>query len=168
VKRALALLLSVGLLMVVAVASSLDDKPTMPPDVTILNFDWKYAGYERAETVKQNETIPSTDASTSYKISRKQIYVFKYTAKATLKNTGAKTVKAVWWDHIFTDAKEQKELKRYNLQSRQQIPPGETQTLARDVGIDPKDNTRFITTGKQTIEITKIEYTDGSFWRQKQ
>jgi hypothetical protein len=154
--------------MVVAVAGGLDDKPTVPPDVAVLNFDWKYAGYERAETVKQNETIPSTDASTSYKISRKQIYVFKYTAKATLKNTGAKTIKAVWWDHIFTDLKEQKELKRYSLQSRQQIVPGETQTLAREVGIDPKDNTRFITTGKQTVEITKIEYTDGSVWRQKQ
>jgi hypothetical protein len=154
--------------MVVAVARRLDDKPSTPPDVAVLNFDWKYAGYERAETVKQNETIPSTDASTSYKISRKQIYVFKYTAKATLKNTGAKTIKAVWWDHVFTEPKEQKELKRYSLQSRQQILPGEMQTLARDVGIDPKDNTRFITTGKQTVEITKIEYTDGSVWRQKQ
>ena len=145
-----------------------DNQGTAAPDLTVLNFDWKYAGYVRAETVKQNETIPATDASTSYKISRKQIYVFKYTAKATVKNTGAKAIKAVSWDHVFTVAGGEKELRRYNLQAKQQILPGETQTLSREVGIDPNDNTRHISTGKQSIEITKIEYTDGSVWRLKQ
>ena len=149
-------------------ARTLDDNIADAPDVSVLSFDWKYAGYVRAETVKGNESISSTDTSTSVKMSRKTIYVFKYTAKATLKNTGAKTIKTVSWDYIFTDAKEQKELKRYKLQSKQQVLPGETQLLTRDVELDPKDNTRHITTGKQSIEITKIEYTDGSTWRQKQ
>ena len=165
-KAALTLLLLAGL-VVVSGARSVDDDASAP-DVSILSFDWKYAGYERAETVKGNETISSTDTSTAVKMSRKTIYVFKYTAKATLKNTGAKTIKAVSWDYIFADAKEQKELRRYKLQSKQQVLPGETQTLIRDVGIDPKDNTRHISTGKQSIEITKIEYTDGSVWRRQE
>ncbi len=166
-KAALTSLLLVGLMVASLPAQAVDDNAAAP-DVSVLSFDWKYAGYVRAETVKGNESISSTDTSTAVKLSRKKIYVFKYTAKAALKNSGAKTIKIVLWDYIFTDAKEQTELKRYKLQSRQQILPGETQLLSRDVELDPKDNTRHITTGKQSVEITRIEYTDGSVWRQKQ
>lgn len=147
-------------------AQTLDDSASAP-DVSVLGFEWKYAGYVRAETVKGNESISSTDTSTAVKLSRKTIYVFRYTARATLKNSGAKTIKMVSWDYIFADAKDQKELKRYKLQSKQQILPGETQQLIRNVEHEPKDNTRHITTGKQSIEITRIEYTDGSVWRRQ-
>ncbi len=166
-KAALTSLLLAGLIIASLPAQALDDTAAAP-DVSVLGFDWKYAGYVRAETVKGNESISSTDTATALKMSRKTIYVFKYTAKATLKNTGAKTIKTVSWDYIFTDAKEQKELKRYRLQSKQQIPPGEMQLLSRDVELDPKDNTRHITTGKQSVEITRIEYTDGSVWRRQE
>jgi hypothetical protein len=166
-KAALTSLLLVGLVVTSLPAQVLDESGAAP-DVSVVSFDWKYAGYVRAETIKGNESISSTDTSTAVKLSRKTIYVFKYTAKARLKNKGAKSIKAVWWDYIFTDAVERRELKRYKLQSKQQILPGETQLLSRDVELDPKDNTRHITTGKQSIEITRIEYTDGSVWRQKQ
>jgi hypothetical protein len=164
---ALTSLLLAGLVIASASAQVLDDSGAVP-DVSVLNFDWKYAGYVRAETVKGNESISSTDTSTAVKMSRKTIYVFKYTARATLKNAGAKTIKIVSWDYIFTDAREKKELKRYRLQSKQQILPGEKQLLTRDVELDPKDNTRHITTGKQSVEITRIEYTDGSVWRKQE
>jgi hypothetical protein len=166
VKRALCLLLLAGLAVVSAARTPDEEKASA--DVTILNFNWKYAGYERAETVKGNESISNTDTSTSVKMARKTIYVFKYTAKATLRNSGTKTIKAISWDYVFTDAKEQKELKRYKLQSKQQILPGETQILLRDVAIDPKDDGRHLTTGKQSVEVTKIEYTDGSVWKRQE
>jgi hypothetical protein len=162
-KAALLWLLLAGLTVVSA--GPLPEKDAAAPDLSIISFDWKYAGYQRVETLKENESGPTSDGSTSYKVSRKTVYVFKYTAKVTLKNTGSKTIKAVSWDYVFTDTKEQKELKRYSLQSKQQILPNETQTLMRDVGLDPKENTRHISTGKQGIEIIKIEYTDGSVWR---
>lgn len=164
-KAALTCLLLVGLAGLTAARTPADNSASL--DVSVLSFKWKYAGYERAETVKGNESISNTDTSTSLKMARKTIYVFKYTAQATLKNGGAKTIKAIFWDYVFTDAKEQKELKRYRLQSKQQILPGETQVLLRDVGLDPQESTRHITTGKQSVEITKIEYADGSIWRQK-
>jgi hypothetical protein len=164
-KAALLWLLLAGLTVVSA--EPLTDKDAAAPDLSIISFDWKYAGYQRMETLKENESGPTSDGSTSYKVSRRTVYVFKYTAKATLKNTGSKTIKAVSWDYVFTDTKEQKELKRYSLQSKQQILPNETQTLMRDVGLDPKENTRHISTGKQGIDITKIEYTDGSVWRRQ-
>jgi hypothetical protein len=163
-KAALMWLLLAGLMFV----SAGPDKDAAAPDVSVISFDWKYAGYQRMETLKENEPGTTSDGPTSYKISRKTLYVFKYTAKATLKNIGSRTIKAVSWDYVFTDANTQKELKRYCLQSKQQILPGDTQTLLRDVGLDPKENTRYISIGKQGVEIIKIEYTDGSVWRRQE
>ena len=140
----------------------LQDAPA--PDVTVIGFEWKYAGYDRAETVKDKE---ASDSPASVKVARNTVYVFKYTAKATLKNTGTKAIKSVSWDYVFTDEKERKELKRYRLQSKQQILPGETQTLSVGLGLDPKDKAPHIKTGKQSVELTKIEYSDGSTWRKE-
>jgi hypothetical protein len=162
-KTALTLTLLAALAMVCA-ARAFDEHP-LPPDVSVLGFEWKYAGYDRAETVKENESSVNDDPSTSIKVTRGTVYVFKYTAKATVKNTGTKAIKAVSWDYVFTDGKERKELKRYRLQSKQQILPGETRTLTASVALDPKDKSSHITTGKQGVEITKLEYADGSSWK---
>jgi hypothetical protein len=135
------------------------------PDVTVLGFEWKYAGYDRAETIRDNESTVSDGPETIYKIKRGTVYVFKYTAKATLKNTGTKAIKSVSWDYVFTDEKERKELKRYRFQSKQQILPGETQTVGLGLGLDPKEKAPHIKTGKQSVELTKIEYADGSDWK---
>ena len=152
--------LTLGFLLAALAAALGQDAPA--PDLTVLGFEWKYAGYDRAETVKDKET---SDSPASVKVARDTVYVFKYTAKATLKNTGTKALKAISWDYVFTDEKERKELKRYRLQSKQQILPGETQVVTAGVAIDPKEKARHITTGKQGIEITKVEYADGSAWK---
>ena len=165
-KAALTLVLLTALTVVYGAARALDGDAS-PPDVSVLSFEWKYAGYDRAETVKENESSVNDDPSTSIKVARGTVYVFKYTAKATLKNTGTKTIKAVSWDYVFTDEKEHKELKRYRLQSKQPILPGETQTLTAGVGLDPKDKSRHIATGKQSVEITKLEYADGTVWKKQ-
>jgi hypothetical protein len=162
-KAALTLVLLAALAAVCAARAF--DGDASPPDVSVLSFDWKYAGYDRAETVKENESSVNDDPSTAIKVARGTVYVFKYTAKATVKNAGTKAIKAVSWDYVFTDEKERKELKRYRLQSKQQILPGETQTLTAGVSLDPKDKSRHIATGKQSVEITKLEYADGSVWK---
>ncbi len=161
-RAALTLVLLAALAAVCAARAFDRDAPA--PDVTVLSFEWKYVGYDRAETLKHNES--GANDVPAHKIARGTVYVFKYTARATLKNTGAKAIKAVSWEYVFTDEKERKELKRYKLHSKQQILPGETQTLAVGLGLDPKDKTSHIATGKQSVEITKLEYSDGSVWKQ--
>ena len=155
--------LTLGLLL--AALSHLQDAPA--PDVTVLSFEWRYAGYDRAETVKENESSVSDGPETLLRVARGTVYVFKYTAKVTLKNTGTKAIKSVSWDYVFTDEKERKELKRYRLQTKQQILPGETQTVSAGLGLDPKEKAPHIKTGKQSVEITKIEYADGSAWKKQ-
>ena len=160
-KATLSLILSLALAVVSAARVQTE------PGAVVVNFDWKYAGYVRAETVKEYEPVPSRGGSGAYTISRKTIYVFKYTAKASLKNMGAKSIKAVSWDYVFTDKASQKEIKRLRIQSRQQILPGETATLSKDIGIDPREDTRQLSESKQSVEITRIEYADGSAWRKQ-
>ena len=135
--------LTLGFLLAALVAapaapSRAQDAPA--PDLTVLGFEWKYAGYDRAETVKSNESSVTDGPATLYKIARGTVYV-------------------------FTDEKEQKVLKRYRLQSKQQILPGETQTVGAGLGLDPKEKTPHIKTGRQSVEVTRIEYADGSAWK---
>jgi hypothetical protein len=125
----------------------------------VVGFEWKYQGYGSVETVRdESNTI-------SVKSKRGTIYVFKYTARASLKNTATKTIKAVEWNYVFVDAESGKELKRYKILSKQQILPMETQTLAKDIFLNLKEDTRHLKTGRQKILLTRIEYTDGSNWR---
>ena len=165
-KAALTFCFLLAALAAVCAARAFDERGSAP-DVSVLGFEWKYAGYERAERIHNNETSVSDDPSTALKFSTASVYVFKYTAKATLKNTGTKAVKSVSWDYVFTDEKERKELKRYRFQTKRQILPGETQTVGAALGFDPKKKTSHFVTGKQSVEITRLEYADGSAWRKQ-
>lgn len=132
-------------------------KAGMPAEVT--GFEWKYQGYASAETV--NDKLNSISVQSR----RATVYVFKYTAKVSLRNLTAKTIKAVEWNYVFLDPESRKELKRYKIISKQQILPEAAQTLLKDIFIDVKENTRHFNTGKQQVLLARIEYTDGSVWR---
>lgn len=132
-------------------------------NVTVESIDWKYAGYQRAETLKGYDSTKSKDGS--YKVARATVYVFRYTAKAVLKNTGTKTIREVSWDYVFADSESGKEIRRFKIQSKQQLTPNESAALMKDIAIDPKEDTRPLNSGKQSVEVIRIEYTDGSIWR---
>ncbi|HEV7843292.1 MAG TPA: hypothetical protein VGO69_06325 [Pyrinomonadaceae bacterium] len=155
-------LVAVIILLLVALASGgaaqvKSEAKAAPAEV--VSFEWKYQGYASGETVRDEST------TLSMKSKRAVVYVFKYTAKATLKNLSTKTIKAVEWSFVFVDPDSEKELKRYRIQSKQQIPPNETQTLAKDIFLDLKEDTRHLKIGKQKILLARIEYTDGSAWK---
>jgi hypothetical protein len=127
--------------------------------VEVLGFEWKYEGYAPFEVVR------SERSGDSLKTARGAEYVFKYVARLTVKNSGAKAIRSVKWNHLFVEPDGGKELKRYRLQSKQEVAPGETQTLSKAVFIKPGESMRHFTTGKQTIQITRVEFADGTFWR---
>jgi hypothetical protein len=144
------------------------------PDLAIQNFEW---GVPRATTFSQpvdftaersgrveerlpGESIPRSEmdprngrrgATTAQVVTRNETY-------ALVKNVGTKTIKAVEWEYIFfSDAADQKELRRYKFRNKIKIAPGETKFLGKDVD----DKAVSI---RQKVQIIRIEYTDNSVW----
>jgi hypothetical protein len=142
-----------------AARSQSDDARAGAPGVDVTAFEWKYEGYAPVEIVDSGKTVLTMS------VKRNTRYVFKYTAKLTVKNSGAKAVKAVEWDHVFVGREGGAELKRYRLQAKQQIAPGASQTLSKEVFIRPEESTRHIGEGRQRVRVTRVEFADGTVWR---
>lgn len=81
-----------------------------------------------------------------------------FVASVVVKNIGAKTVSAVHWEYLLFQTGGQEPIKRYRVQTKKIIPPGERAELTREV--KPKGQ-------EQQARITRIEYADGSSWQAK-
>jgi hypothetical protein len=145
-------------LVVLGAAQGTDDRRGAP-GVEVVGFEWKYAGYAAVEVVS-NEKSGNT-----MKVVREKKYVFKYRAQLIVKNSGAKEIRALDWDYLFIDPEGGKELRRYGLQSKERVAPGTTRALTKEVLIRPEENTHHLTTGRQKVRITRVEFADGSVWR---
>jgi hypothetical protein len=129
------------------------------PGLEVSGFEWKYEGYAPFEVVRSEKTPDAL------KTARGTDYVFKYASRLTVKNSGAKALKSVEWSHVFSDPETGKELKRYRLKSAERAAPGRTLTLTKAVFIKPGESARHINAGKQRVEVTRVEYDDGTVWR---
>lgn len=56
-------------------------------------------------------------------------------------------------------------MKRYRFQLKQRVAAGETATLNRAVFIKPEESTRHLTTGKQRVQLTRVEFENGGEWK---
>ena len=130
------------------------------PGLEVAGFEWKYEGYAPVEVVRSSKSGPI-----SLDMKRGTDYVFKYDSRLRVRNTGAKAVRSVEWAHVFYDEETGRDLKRYRLQLKQRVAPGETLTLDKAVFIKPDESTRHLTTGRQRIEVTRVEFEDGGVWK---
>ena len=151
-----AILLLCALAAVAAAQGS--DERLRAPGVEVSAFEWKYGGYAPVEVVRSGKS------GVELKVKRGTDYVFKYESRLTVRNTGEKSFKSVEWAHVFYDPATGKELKRYRLQLRQRVAAGETLTLNRAVFIEPDESTRHLTTGRQRVQITRVEF-EGGDWK---
>ncbi|HVF67791.1 MAG TPA: hypothetical protein VM914_09020 [Pyrinomonadaceae bacterium] len=159
-KKTLPVILLLCALSLAAPARAGDaDVPAGAPGVAVTGFDWKYEGYMPVEIVDSGRTGMTSS------VKRNTRYVFKYLSKLTLKNSGAKAVKSVEWEHLFVEREGGKELKRYRLQAKQQVAAGSSQTVAKEVYVKPEESTRHITDGVQRVRLTRVEFADGTVWR---
>jgi hypothetical protein len=78
-----------------------------------------------------------------------------FVASIAVKNVGAKTVTAVRWEYLLFESGGLEPIKRYSVQSKRVIPPGQQAELTKEV--KPKGN-------EHQALITRIEYADGSVW----
>lgn len=142
-----------------AAAQGGGDPAQVAPGLEVSGFEWKYEGYAPMEVVRSEKTAESI------RHARGTDYVFKYASRLAVRNSGAKPIKSIEWGHIFFDPETGKELKRYRLKSTERVAPGEAPTLVRAVFIKPGESTRHLRAGKQRVEVTRVEYEDGTVWR---
>jgi hypothetical protein len=145
-------------LAALAAAQGPDDRRGAP-GVEVTGFDWKYEGYAPVEAVR------SSKSGVELKVKRGTDYVFKYESRLTVTNSGGRALKSIEWAHVFYDPATGKELKRYRLQLKQRVAAGEALTLNRPVFIKPDESTRHLTTGRQRVQITRVEFEGGGDWK---
>ena len=81
-----------------------------------------------------------------------------FVATVLVKNIGTKPVTAVHWEYLLFEKGGTEPIKRYRVQTKKLIAPGEQAELTREV--TPKGQ-------EQQARLTRIEYQDGTFWLQK-
>jgi hypothetical protein len=124
------------------------------PDVEVVSFNWKYSGYAKVDVISDElrENSPG-----DYNVRRDKAYGFKYTATALLKNNSQKNIKSIEWHYVFTDL-DGKELKRFQVKSKQQIQPGQTVAFSRAFFVDTNKNLQSLNSAKQQVIIADVEF----------
>jgi len=81
-----------------------------------------------------------------------------FVASVLVKNIGTKPITAVHWEYLLFEKGGTEPIKRYRVQTKKLIAPGEQVELTREV--TPKGQ-------EQQARLTRIEYADGTFWQQR-
>jgi hypothetical protein len=98
----------------------------------------------------------------------------RYVYRATVKNTGTKTIVALAWDYRFLDPDTGEEIGRRPFLQRIKIRPGKSGEL---IGASVHPPTRVINAAKaekgqaklsEQVDINRIEYADESVWQRPQ
>lgn len=97
---------------------------------------------------------------------------YRFLYRVSLKNTGTKTIKAVHWDYIFFDVKNQNELGRRQFTSEEKIDSGKTAEFKFLIPAPPTQtisvtalNSKERTGLGEKIIVVGVEYSDGSVWK---
>jgi hypothetical protein len=110
---------------------------------------------------------PSSKAPTSGSGRRFETYFYR----AKVKNTGAKTIKAIDWYYVFINPDTKAEISRFQCASKIKINSGKSADLSMNASAPPSN---LIDAGKahqgqeqfiERIIISRIEYSDGSVWQ---
>jgi hypothetical protein len=97
-------------------------------------------------------------------------YGFLY--RASVKNTGGKTISAVDWDYVFLNSDTQVEIGRLQFTSDEKIGPGKSKELNAMSRKPPAPTVSVYALGKNErqgldgqVVLVRIEYTDHTIWQ---
>jgi hypothetical protein len=97
-------------------------------------------------------------------------YGFMY--KVSVRNTGAKTIKSLDWDHVFYDTDTKAETGRHQFTSDEKIAPGKQKEFSVFASSPPSSTISVHKLEKhereivgESIVIVRVEYEDGSVWQ---
>ncbi len=81
-----------------------------------------------------------------------------FVATVLVRNIGEKTVTAVQWEYLLFETGATEPIKRYRVETKKTIPPGDQAELTKEVTPRGKE---------QQARLTRIQYADGTSWQQK-
>ena len=139
------------------------------PAIEIVRTYWAVAG---PPTDPCKDCPPLTEAAYQSRWRNRPV---KYVAVAELRNRGAKAIRSVEVDFVFTDPATGAEFLRYRVHSDRRIGPGKRVKFRRSVrdakkesGYTPAlpDDATLTRTDNATprLEFARVEYADGSVW----
>ena len=95
-----------------------------------------------------------------------------YIYKIKVKNTGAKAVRELTLEYVFSDFNTKREISRRQFVSKEEIDPGDTTDLVFRSVAPPTGTINAEAAGKKSGEvyfeqvfIRKVEYADGTVWQ---
>ncbi len=195
-RRAVSLLFLFLLGAGAAAAQTPTATPASPPDLVLLKQKWQaltrnpaldadpFDANEEFEDARQAQRVheirntirargnesreppPPRANSTINNPDSKRIVTYVY--RARVKNTGAKTIRAIEWAYTFLDPETRQEIGHHPYLTKVKIRPGQDGEL---VGRSGKPQTSTVSVknvdkalGEQVV-IYRIEYDDGSVWQ---
>jgi len=146
--------------------------PESPPHVTIRNVK-----YETFTTVSSSGSVVGTPGSnpnrlplptdgSAVRIERTELHAYSM----ELNNQGAKTIKALSWDFIFTDPATNTELLRHSFANVQQIDPEKHKTIKFTTQLSPPGIVNAVDLAKKSSPFVRsailkcVLFADGSTW----
>lgn len=132
----------------------------------------------KRETARLNQVLrdlgrdplpPPTQSSSGIRTGNPAI---SYIYEAKIRNTGTKTLRTVVWRYAFFDADKHEEVGRTSCTSKVNLRPGKTAVVVGTSRQPPigvvdasKSGKELRGTYAERVVITRLEYSDGSFWQ---
>jgi hypothetical protein len=192
--KILGLLLLVTLIWFDVSAQSPESQSEQPPDLAVVKKNWRkeihnpamtadpfrsndeQAQLQRAQkdnairnSVRVREgNVPQPTARPTMPVeTESDAPSVKFAYRATVKNTGTKTIKAIHWEYLFFDSEKTEQIGQHTFRQQVNIRPNKSMEL---VGRSSYPPTRVLNAAKtqqlaEEISIRLIEYEDGSVWQ---
>jgi hypothetical protein len=84
-----------------------------------------------------------------------------------IKNTSAKSIKAVEWDFLFPHCENDQFVPRYDVTTRTKIKPGGRKMLKSNMPVHDLCKMPENPGKQEVVSIKRIEYVDGSVWQKQ-
>jgi hypothetical protein len=124
--------------------------------------------------VSRAERDARADAAIATRVRQKAPPGYAYRYKVSVRNSGAKTIKAVDWDYIFFEPGTLTEIGRHQFTSEEKIRPGKNAELDMMILAPPTQtvSAEALSKGKgphfdERVVLMRIEYSDGSAWQRQ-
>lgn len=97
-----------------------------------------------------------------------------YIYEVRITNTGAKKIRSITWEYVFSDLSTQREVGRHHFENKVGVEVGKAKTLMGISSTPPAETVDVRDAPKrkgeqyyERVDVRRVEYTDGTFWERE-